>query len=705
MLALIFSGCASLEASAPPSAMEAGAAQDLPEASVVVLTADAERKDDVDEERPASAPGEPPEERVRAWFPETFLWRPLVETDANGAATVEVAVPDSLTTWRVLALAHDRAGQQAGDVATFDSTLPVYVDPAVPGWMYAGDRLLLPVRVTNATDLPVRGAVEVGADGALVGVGLAAVALGPRATNVRYLPVQTIGAGTTTIRARLSAGALTDAAQRSVPVLPAGRPVTVTRSGSLAGTRAFALPAVPFADPTTERIEVRVFSGPQAVLQSELERLAAGGRPENPAYTFALAAALRAPGEPESPPLRRARLQAHQRLVYAGLAPDAGLAADLLALLPRDEPHTADIADRLVTVVTGDQRADGTWSRADLSTLQQVLVQTAFAGRALPEDHAPARLRAAGALERNFDQVDDPYTAAMLVASGLLDADLANSLRALVSEGLLTDPLAGVQLAELPPNVRNVWGLVPTSAERFAWACLALPADDPVRLELAGRLLAGWSATSGFGAGRADGIVLEAVAGSIRASTGPIEVSLSVDGAAASTARFEPTSAAVPVLLTARGGRELALSVQPATAGLVFVATRRAWVPWGPGDRLPGVDVRATLGPLGVGRSGALTIGIAAPAGAAVHLEQGLPAGVFVEQDVHANAEAIGARVQVLPDRVIVETRPFAAGEVQSLVIPVIPAFAGRFQTAPLLVGADGDPPVAVRPAVWLVSP
>ncbi|MFP2903118.1 alpha-2-macroglobulin family protein [Corallococcus sp. 4LFB] len=66
---------------------------------------------------------------TRAWFPETFLFEPLVVTDANGQATVPVRVPDRLTQWRVLALAHSRSGAQAGAVTSFAGTLPTYVDP------------------------------------------------------------------------------------------------------------------------------------------------------------------------------------------------------------------------------------------------------------------------------------------------------------------------------------------------------------------------------------------------------------------------------------------------------------------------------------------------------------------------------------------------------------------------------------------------
>ncbi|MCK6551511.1 hypothetical protein L6R52_37090 [Myxococcota bacterium] len=75
-------------------------------------------------EREEGGGGEP-SAPARAWFPETFLFQPLVPTDETGRAKVEVLVPDRLTTWRVLALAHSRDGAQAGAEASFLGTLPV----------------------------------------------------------------------------------------------------------------------------------------------------------------------------------------------------------------------------------------------------------------------------------------------------------------------------------------------------------------------------------------------------------------------------------------------------------------------------------------------------------------------------------------------------------------------------------------------------
>ncbi|HZI03362.1 MAG TPA: alpha-2-macroglobulin family protein, partial [Archangium sp.] len=113
---------------------------------------------------PAEAPATP----GRAWFPETFLFEPLVVTDASGLASVPVKVPDRLTNWRVLALGHSRSGAQAGAVSTFAGTLPTYVDPVLPPFLRAGDTVRLPVQVVNTTGASVTRSLKVEAEGVTV---------------------------------------------------------------------------------------------------------------------------------------------------------------------------------------------------------------------------------------------------------------------------------------------------------------------------------------------------------------------------------------------------------------------------------------------------------------------------------------------------------------------------------------------------------
>lgn len=161
----------------------------------------------------------------RAWFPETFLFEPLVVTDASGAATVPVRVPDRLTQWRVLALAHSRSGAQSGAVTSFTGTLPTYVDPVLPAFLRAGDAVRMPVQVMNTTDAAVEAPLKVEVPGALVEGGSRTVRVPARGSVVEYVTVRVATPGQVAVRATLGA---TDAVVRDFPVWSTGRPVVET---------------------------------------------------------------------------------------------------------------------------------------------------------------------------------------------------------------------------------------------------------------------------------------------------------------------------------------------------------------------------------------------------------------------------------------------------------------------------------------------
>src|SRR6185295_3690417 len=166
---------------------------------------------------------------TRAWFPETFLFEPLVVTSDRGEASVPVKVPDRLTSWRVLALAHSRSGGQGGAVASFASTLPTYVDPVLPPFLTAGDEVRIPVQVVNTTGQPVSKPLEVKPEGDLaVGGGAWTVSVPAQGSVVQYASLTAREPGHLSVRASLGGA---DQMVRALDVLPAGRPVRVTRGG------------------------------------------------------------------------------------------------------------------------------------------------------------------------------------------------------------------------------------------------------------------------------------------------------------------------------------------------------------------------------------------------------------------------------------------------------------------------------------------
>jgi hypothetical protein len=314
-------------------------------------------------------------------------------------------------------------------------------------------------------------------------------------------------------------------------------------------------------------------------------------------------------------------------------------------------------------------------------------------------------------MERFSGEVPDAFTAAVMLASGVVEPALRDTLQERVMDGLVqTEQTTTVAV---PEGVLNAWGLRPTRAEMLTWTTLALlQLDQPEHTsDLVGELMGGYSASDGFGAGNADAMALDAVVRALPSLDQSVTVSLVVDGEVRATAPLDPSQPLVPALLTlAPDGSDanIELRVSPQVPGLSYVATRRSWVPWSGEESMPGVDVEVTLPEWEVGQDSSLFIDVSAPSGHAVVVEQGLPAGATVDEEaLNALVGSSLSVVRVEAHRVVVTTRALGAGEVLRIPIVIRPAFAGQFRTGPMLLSDAARPwsaPVALPPAIWDVE-
>lgn len=105
------------------------------------------------------------DEDVRRDFPDTAYWQAIIQTDANGQATVEIPLPDSLTTWRLSSkafTADNLVGQSSTDVVV---TLPLLIRPVTPRFFTVGDQIDLGAIVNNNTSQDIEAVVTLIADG------------------------------------------------------------------------------------------------------------------------------------------------------------------------------------------------------------------------------------------------------------------------------------------------------------------------------------------------------------------------------------------------------------------------------------------------------------------------------------------------------------------------------------------------------------
>ena len=85
----------------------------------------------------------------RSNFPDTAVWLPDVRTDENGVATVQVTLPDNLTSWRVIVKAvttGTKVGEATANIITQQEAI---VRPLLPQELVVGDTVSLTAMVHN----------------------------------------------------------------------------------------------------------------------------------------------------------------------------------------------------------------------------------------------------------------------------------------------------------------------------------------------------------------------------------------------------------------------------------------------------------------------------------------------------------------------------------------------------------------------------
>ena len=87
--------------------------------------------------------------RVRSFFPETLYTNPSLITDGQGKATIHVPMADSITTWRVTALASTTRGALGSSTAPIRVFQDFFVDLDLPLSLTEGDVVSVPVAVYN----------------------------------------------------------------------------------------------------------------------------------------------------------------------------------------------------------------------------------------------------------------------------------------------------------------------------------------------------------------------------------------------------------------------------------------------------------------------------------------------------------------------------------------------------------------------------
>ncbi|MHC4392377.1 MAG: MG2 domain-containing protein, partial [Planctomycetota bacterium] len=277
-----------------------------------------------DEEEADSGPAAA---RLRQRFADTAYWNPFVLTGRTGTATVEVTLPDNLTTWRATARGATKdtlVGSAEGRVVARQD---IIVRLGLPRFCAEGDAFTIGAIMQNQAKVAVKSAtLKLGLPSMAPDAFEAQVALPAGELVRREEKVRANQHGTSLIRADLLTKQGSDAVERPLRIVPFGEKVREARSGLLASREAsFAFEVHEDAVEGTAKLKLRLTPTPDAAVTDALLYLDTYpyGCVEQTVNRFApivaAATALRKAGSPEFE--RVARLSDHvelgvQRLIH-----------------------------------------------------------------------------------------------------------------------------------------------------------------------------------------------------------------------------------------------------------------------------------------------------------------------------------------------------------------------------------------------------
>jgi len=211
---------------------------------------------------PGAAPAEP---RLRQYFPETMLWLPDATTDVNGTLHLDVPVADSITTWRITALASTRDGRLGSTIAGLRVFQDFFVDLDLPIALTVGDEIAVPVGVFNYLPDAQHVRLELAPAAWFESLDTATQELDIAGNDIGvvYFRVRALGFGMQAFKVTAYGSRMSDAIQREVRVYPNGKELRFTYADRLAAgtpvSQTVHVPAEAIAG--TQALTVKIYPG------------------------------------------------------------------------------------------------------------------------------------------------------------------------------------------------------------------------------------------------------------------------------------------------------------------------------------------------------------------------------------------------------------------------------------------------------------
>lgn len=217
------------------------------------------------------------EPRLRQYFPETMIWIPDAVTDENGFLRLNFPVADSITTWRITALASSADGRLGSVDAPLRVFQDFFIDLDLPLALTVGDEIAVPVGVYNYLPEPqtVRLVLEQAEWFDLLDEPEKSMTIGANEVSVVYFRIRAKAFGAQPFKVTAYGSRLSDAILKSVQVYPDGKPIRLSASDRLEAGKPFQQSFFfpPEAIPGTQKVLVKVYPGVFSQVVEGLESL------------------------------------------------------------------------------------------------------------------------------------------------------------------------------------------------------------------------------------------------------------------------------------------------------------------------------------------------------------------------------------------------------------------------------------------------
>ncbi len=410
--------------------------------------------------RPSTAATQNSTPRLREYFPETLVWQPEVLTDKNGKTEVRFRMADTITTWKMYAIAstkNGRIGVTGKEVAAFQ---PFFVDLDPPKFLTAGDEIHLPSQLRNYTEKKQRVYVTMAQADWFSILGADKQQIDVEAGNSRnaifgFKAVRPIKDGKQRVTA--IAQSESDAMEKPVTVRPNGQEIVATESRVTTGNAAFDINFPANALPLTQKAELKIYPNLFSHVSESVDGLlqrpyGCGEQTISSTYPNLMILKFVKADSPLAKKAKRLLQAGYERLLGYQIADggftywggkdkaDVALTAYALRFL-NDARSQITVDDRVIKNaedwLVRQQRSDGSWSANQYyettENAKRTKLTTTYVTRSLAmrsgADTAVLK-KALNYLRTRNAEIDEPYTLALIGLASLDSGDskLANEI-------------------------------------------------------------------------------------------------------------------------------------------------------------------------------------------------------------------------------------------------------------------------------------